>query len=42
MLDKLTVSRIMFWQLQLNIVLLAVCLVKKEVIATIVHHKVRA
>lgn len=42
MLDKLTVSRFMFWQLQLNLVLLVICMVKKEVIATIVHHKTRA
>jgi len=32
----------MFWQLQLNLVLLVICMVKKEVIATIVHHKKRA
>lgn len=42
MLDKLTVSRFMFWQLQLNLVLLVICFFKKEVIATIVHHKKRA
>jgi len=42
MLDKLTVAKLMFWQLQLNLVLLALCMIKKDIIGTIIHHKKRA
>jgi len=42
MLDKLTVAKGGFWGFGVNLVLLALCMIKKDIIGTIIHHKKRA